>query len=67
MASPQPARLQMELDVMTGLFNRVVLCTNANKMVGLFYHPFRMAGGKLEASYTRKITGVGTYFQERQW
>ena len=35
MVSTQPERLQMDFDVLTGLFDRVVLLTNTSKTVGM--------------------------------
>ena len=35
LASPRPARLQAHLEVLTGLFDRVVLHTNIKKTVGM--------------------------------
>ena len=38
-ASPSLARIQAALDVLTGLFNRLGLQTNVNKMVGMVCQP----------------------------
>ena len=35
-------------------------------MVGVVFKPYKMAGDHLWEAYTRRMTGVGTYFQERQ-
>ena len=59
------------MDILTGLFDRVFVYTNLNKIVGMVCQPFYNFGGHLEAAYTRRIAGVGPYFwerhQERVW
>ena len=44
-ASTQPDRLQRAFDVLTGLFNRVILRTNTANTVGMVCHPFHAPGG----------------------
>ena len=51
--------------MLTGLFDRVGLCTNVNKMLGMVFHPFKISDRQLEVAYTRQKMGVGTSFQER--
>ena len=64
--SPRPARLQAALDVLTGLFDTVGYCNNANKTVGVVCQTYQMAGGNLEAAYQQRVSGFGPSFQERQ-
>ena len=58
-ASPRPYRFQVILDVLTVIFDRIGLNTNANKMVGMVYQPCHMSGKHLEAAYEIHIMGVG--------
>ena len=51
LASPQTDHLEAVLDILTGLFDRVGLRTNINKMVVMVCQPCRMAGVHLGAVY----------------
>ena len=62
LALPRPDLIQAALDVLTGLFVRVILQTNVKK-VGVACHPCYIFGGHLEAAYTRHMTGVGSSSQ----
>ena len=59
-----PSRLQAALDVLMGLFDRVGLHTNVDKMVGMVCQTCYIVSGHLEASYTWQMTDVGSSFQE---
>ena len=50
LVSPWTARLQVDLDVLVGLFNWVGLQTNINKTVGMVFQPFQILDGHLEAA-----------------
>ena len=64
LALTSPDHLQEALDVLTGLFVMVGIQTNVKKMVGMVCQPCYMFVGKSEVAYTRRITGLGTYFRE---
>ena len=66
LAPPRPTRPQVALSVFTGLFDKVGLQTNINKIVVMVCQPFYIVDGHLEEAYTRRITGMGKYFWERQ-
>ena len=66
LVSPCLDRLQSVLDMMTGLFERVVPHTNFNRKVGMVCQPCQMVGGNSELEYTWGMTGVGPSFQERE-
>ena len=55
--STQPERLQRYFDVLVGLFDRVSLCTNISKTVGMACHPCHAPGGMSEESYEKRTTG----------
>ena len=57
------AYLQAVLDVLTLLFNRVDLPTNVNKVVGIVFQKYHMAGGHPESAYEIQMTGVGTFYR----
>ena len=63
---PKPARTQLALNVLTGLFDRVGLQTNVSNMVGMVCQPCYIFGIHLEAAYTRRMMGVCPYFWEWQ-
>ena len=52
--------------MLNGIFDRVGLHTNINKMVEMVCQPCIMVGRHPVVVYTRRMTGVGTYFQEIQ-
>ena len=56
LTSPQPARLQAEMGVLTGLVDRVGLQTNVNNTVGIVCYPCCISGGTLEADWYRRMT-----------
>ena len=62
----QPARLQVALDVLMRLVDRVGIQTNINNMVGMVCKPCNMSGGHLEVAYVRRMMGVGLYFWEQE-
>ena len=64
---PRILRLQVAMNVLMGLFDRVGLQTNIIKMVVIVCHPCYIVGGHSELAYMRKMMGVGSYFRERQW
>ena len=66
LASPQPACLQAALDVLAVTFDRLGLCTNMKKMVGMVSHPCKMAGGHPEVAYEQQMMGVGNLYRARQ-
>ena len=59
LASLQLSRLHSALDVLTGLFGRVILQNNFKNMVGIVCQHYLMDGGHLESAYRRQVTGVG--------
>ena len=61
---PRPAWLQAALDVLTGLFFRVALHTNGEKMVGMLFQICYIVGGHSETAYMWRMTGAVPYFQE---
>ena len=65
-ASTDPGWLQTAFDTLTGLFDRVGLKMNVHKIVGMVCHPFRADGLQADKAYTRKMTGVGRSYKERQ-
>ena len=58
--------LQTSFDALTGLFDRVWLKTNVRKTLGIVCHPCRAAGVQAEKTYTRRMTGTGRIYMERQ-
>ena len=52
--------------MLNGLFDRVGLHTNINKMVEMVCQPYKIVGRHSVVAYTRQMTGVGPYFQEIQ-
>ena len=56
LASPWLACLQTVLDLFTGMFDRVGINNNINKMVGMFFQPCHMAGRHSEFYYERRMT-----------
>ena len=65
-ASTDPGWLQLEFDLMMGLFDRVGLRTNVRKTVGMVFLTCREAGVRSEKAYTRRMTGEGGSFKVRQ-
>ena len=65
--SSDPAWLQGEFNTLVAIFDRVGLLTNAGKTVSTVCHPCRAgAGNQTEDAYSRRITGVGKSYAERQ-
>ena len=64
-APPRPSWIQVVMDVLTVLFDRVGLQTNLDKTVGMMCQPCYIVGRKSETSYTRHMTGVGISFQDK--
>ena len=62
-----PAWLQGAFSALVAIFDRVGLRTNVNKTVSMACHPCRAgAGNRTAAGYSRRLTGVGKTFTERQ-
>ena len=65
--SSDPAWLQGAFSSLVAIFDRVGLQTNVNKKVSMACHPCRAGPGNLTtAGYSRRLTGVGKTFKERQ-
>ena len=64
--STQPERMQREFNVLTGLFDRVVLRTNMRKTVSMAHQPCHAPGRMSVETYGRLTTGTGLIFWERQ-
>ena len=63
----QSTWLQGAFSALVAIFDRVGLRTNAGKTVSMAYHPCRAgAGNRTEAGYSRRLTGVGKTYAERQ-
>ena len=66
-ASSDPAWLQGAFSALVAIFNRVGLRTNVRKTVSMACHPcWAGAGNRTEAGYSRRLTGVGNTYTERQ-
>ena len=57
---------QLAFNILTGKSYRVGLQMNVQKTVWMVCRPFRMAGVQSGEAYTRRITGEGGVFKERQ-
>ena len=65
--SPDPAWLHGAFSALVAIFDRVGLRTNVGKTVSMACHPCRAgAGNRTEAGYSRRLTGVGKTYTERQ-
>ena len=65
--SSDPAWLQGAFSALVAIFDRVGLRTNVNKTVSMACHPcWAGAGNWNAAGYSRRLTGVGKTFTERQ-
>ena len=65
--SSDPAWLQGAFSALVAIFDRVGLRTNVGKTVSMACHPCRAgAGNRTEAGYSRRLTGVGKTYTERQ-
>ena len=62
-----PAWLQGAFSSLVAIFDRVGLRTNVGKTVIMACHPCRAgAGNRTEAAYSRRLTGLGKTYAERQ-
>ena len=52
--------------MLMGIFDRVGMKTNVRKTVGMVCHPCRAVGVQADEAYTRRITGAGRSYKERQ-
>ena len=59
--------LNTAFDTLTGLFDWVGMKTNFKKTVGVVCHPCRAFGVQADEAYTRRMTGEGSSYKERQW
>ena len=59
------SQFQLDLDVLTGLFDRVGLHTNVKKPVRMACQPCHIVGGHSEVAYMRWMTGMVPSFQVR--
>ena len=65
--SSNPAWLQGAFSALVAIFDRVGLRTNVGKTVSMACHPcWAGAGNWTEAGYSRRLTGVGKAYAERQ-
>ena len=65
--SSDPAWLQGAFSALLAIFNRVCLRTNVGKTVSMACHPCWVGGeNRTEAGYSRRLTGVGKTYVERQ-
>ena len=65
--SSDPAWLQGAFSALVAIFDRVGLRTNIGKTVSMACHPCRAgAENRTEAGYSRRLTGVGKTYAERQ-
>ena len=58
--SPRTSRIQVALDVPTGLFDHVGIQNNLGKTVGMTCKNFQKPGSMSEVSYTQRMTKVGS-------
>ena len=56
-ASSDPFWIQGEFNTLVGLFDRVGLRTNIEKIFGMVCRPCQAAGNPLKAAYGRRIMG----------
>ena len=62
-----PAWLQGAFNTLVAIFDRVGLLTNVGKTVSMVCHPCRAgAGNRTKAAYSRRLTGLGKSYAERQ-
>ena len=65
--SSDPAWLQGAFSALVAILDRVGLQTNVGKTVSMACHPCRAgAGNWTGAGYSRRLTGVGKTYTERQ-
>ena len=65
-ASTNLGWLQTMFDMLTGIFDRVGLKMNVQKTVGMVCHPCQVSGVQEDKAYTRRMTGTGGSYKERQ-
>ena len=65
-ASTDPGWIQIELEMLMGLFNRMGLKTNTQKTVGMVFQPCWAVGIRADKAYESLIMGEGRSYQERQ-
>ena len=65
-SSTDPTWLQQALDVLTGLFRRIGLSTNAAKTKMMTCYPGSITTRLSPQAYTRRMTGQGNTFRQRQ-
>ena len=56
----------MAFDALTGLVDQVGLQKNVCKTLGMVCRPYRSAGVQADKAYTRRMTGEGQSFKDRQ-
>ena len=66
-ASTNPGWIQTAFNTLMGIFDWVGLQTNTRKTVGMVCRPYQAAGLWVDKSYTRRMTGKGRSYQDRQW
>ena len=62
-ASSVPRWVQGAFYTLIGMFDRVGLCTNVGKTVGVVFRAFQAAGNQLESAYRRRIMGEGPTYR----
>ena len=66
-ASSDPTWLQGAFSALVAIFNRVGLRNNVSKTVSMACHPcWAGDGNRTKAGYSRRLTGVGKMYTERQ-
>ena len=65
-ASTDPGWLQSAFNLLTGLFDWVVLRTNVRKTVGMMFQPCQATGVRADKAYTRSMTGEGRRFKDKK-
>ena len=64
--STDPGWLQSVLDFVTGVFDRVRLCTNVCNTMGVVCRPCRESGVQENKAYTRRMMVEGRSYKEQQ-
>ena len=65
--SLDPAWLQGAFNALVAIFDRMGLLTKVGKTVSMVCHPCRAGvGNRAEAAYSRRLTGLGKSYAERQ-
>ena len=65
--SSDPAWPHGAFSALVAIFNRVGLRTNIRKTVSIAYQPCQAgAGNRTEVEYSRRLTGLGKTYTERQ-